>query len=432
MIFDKSRLARFLTTLLYLAGVLACQPVQATQFETGTSIEVSKLHIIDDDFFVFGDRLTVDGIITGDMLALVTNITIRGQIDYSADLCAWEINHEGAINGSLRAVGLNIKISGRIGRSAVMLGEDVRFEAGSEVVDDVTISASEVRLAGVINGNLVVNADRVVISGQIDGNADITADEITVSPGATIGGDLAYTAPAEDRLHLGAGADVNGERLWRAPAMTSSGSDYTFKVLRIACMLAAFILGIVVVRIFRPYAEESFARLRQHTLGSLAAGVLGALGLSVSIALCAISVLLLISGMVLMEGGVSGVAVLFLVFSILVVPVSSFASVAGVLVYASGVIVAGFVIGHVAIGLVKPGRPPLTAGALLLGLLDLTLLFWLDYVGAIVLTLTTLIGGGAILLGIRHCRANRPSGAPEIASTGNSSSEAQPENNPTD
>jgi len=329
-------------------------------------------------------------------------------MDNSADIVSGEIDHQGTITGSLRAVGNNVELSGNIGRSVLVLGRDFKLHPGAVIGRSLTANGDNLLIEGTVQGNVQLNGDRVVITGQIDGEVTIEAVEISIEPSATINGDITYISESEEKLTLAPGADVRGEIFYRTPTATEAQRNYTLRVLQIANILAAFILGIIVVRIFRPYAEESFRQLCSRFIASLASGLLGVIGLAFCLLLLALSILLLISGLVLMQGDISGMGMMFLVFSILMIPISSFTSVTGGLIYYSGTIIVAYVIVYLLITIFKKDNRRLTASSLLLGLVLLGVLFSIEWIGGIVSVTTMIIGAGAIIMGIRYCRVKQP------------------------
>jgi hypothetical protein len=151
--------------------------------------------------------------------------------------------------------------------------------------------------------------------------------------------------------------------------------------------------------VFGRYAEESFRQLRTRFTVSLAAGVVSLLALAFAIVILTVSIILMIAGLVV---GNPIVSAMLLVFSILMVPITTFSTVVGGIIFYSGKILLGFLIGALIL------RRATSSGAmnklnLLLGLAVLTLLFEIPYIGFAVYLVVAITGAGAIVLGIRHC-----------------------------
>ena len=396
--------------LLAVIGVAICSllPLEVTGsvFRTEREADISTLHVIDDDFYFAGGRLTVDGRIEGDLVAVVWEPVIRGEIRESASLACDSLTFSGTVNGSLRALGRDLLVDGRVRRSVDLFGAVARVGKSADIDGNLSIFATVAYIDGVVDGDLQVSADEVYITGEINGNATITAPAIVITPPGTIVGDLSYVAPDKDALKLVAGARVNGETEWLPPEEPESESPYTGYIVRIATLLAAFLFGIIVVRPFRPYAEEAVGQLCGRPAMSAASGLLGTIGLVICIVILMLSLAVMASGYLILrlssEG--TGWGMLFLVVSTVLVPITSFASITGGVILYSGKVLVAFVLGHYVVRIVKPKSRALTASSLLIGLIILLILFSLPYLGTLLYAAVSIIGAGAILLGIRYCR----------------------------
>jgi hypothetical protein len=173
-------------------------------------------------------------------------------------------------------------------------------------------------------------------------------------------------------------------------------------------MLAALIFGVIVVRLFRPYAEESFIQLKARYVTAFASGLMGLLVLALCLLLLALSVFSLgIAVGIMTTDNVVILGVLFLVFSTVAMPISAFATVAGAIVYYCGNILIGFLLGNVILRRMKSETRALTATSLLVGLVILTILFSLPFVGDLFYLVGAIAGAGGIIMGIRRCRRSR-------------------------
>jgi cytoskeletal protein CcmA (bactofilin family) len=393
-----------------VAGAAAGE-VSASVFRSGKEIKLSSLHSIDDDFFVYAERLTVDGNIDGDLMGLTFRSVVRGRIGGSANVICRALYHQGTIESSLRAFADSVEIEGSIGRSAEIVGNYIRTGAGADVQRDVSAVGATVQLDGLVGGKVTVRAQKVFLAGEIVGDVDIQADKISLAPSATIGGNLSYMTPSEDDLEIAAGADLRGEAIWRTPKPDDSGDSggAVWQVIRVSGTLAAFIFGIIAVRLFRPYAEESFRQLSEHKLVSFAVGLLGLMGVAICLLLLGLAALSFATGLGLMlSEGLTGLGLVFLAFASLATPIAGFASVCGGIMFYSGWILVAFWIGYVLLGLRRRQTRALGAGSLLLGLVILLVLFWIPFLGDLVYPIATVWGLGAILLGIARCRRATP------------------------
>ena len=399
----------FLSMAITAVLLLTATGASASVFKSGDSISISNLHVIDDDLFVFAsERFDLDGTIDGDLMAMVFRTTIRGQVLNSACVASQSLKHQGAIDGSLRAIAKDVEIDGTIGRSTEIYAIDVvKLGPGSVIERDANIAGGRVYLEGTVKGNATIAAGQVFITGQIEKDAKIESDHITVSPSAIVSGNLTYTSENEDALEISTGADIHGETIWRK-LEESEDSGVTGWALRISSMLAALIFGIIVVRLFRPYAEESFIQIKTRYVTAFASGLMGLLVLALCVLLLALSVFSLgVAVGIMSTDSVLILGVLFLVFSTVAMPISAFATVAGAIIYYCGNILVGFLVGNLILRRMKSEAKSLTATSLLVGLVVLAILFSLPYLGDLLCLVGALAGAGGIIMGIRRCRRSK-------------------------
>ena len=391
--------------------LLLTRGIGATIFQTGDDIHISNVHRIPDDYYAFGQNITVDGLIEGDLTAGGYEALTNGTVNESQNVFAYRLNHTGAIGNSLRAFVNTAEIDGRVGRSVVIFAYDARIGKGAVIERDVHIGGYTARLEGTVGGNATIRADRIYISGEIGGDVDLDGEQVTISPPTVIKGNLTYTSKKEIVIDPASGVTVLGETKWRQPTRETDedeeGNGSTALrsvVLQVSKLLAAFLFGVIVIYLFKRYAQESFNQLRTRLAVSAATGFLSLFVLIVAVIILAVSVVFVIVGLALISGKLAPVGAVVLILSILMVPISSFAAVSGGVVFYSGKILVAMLVGFLMVKMFKPDPTVLGKGQLLLGLIVLTLLFSMPYAGFLIYLLAAIIGAGAIVLGIKSCR----------------------------
>ncbi len=406
----KSRLSSFFSFVI-LAGALMAFPrlAVASIFKHDSTVQISNIEAIDDDYYVYANRFLMDGVINGDLSAFCYRMEVRGEVGQSANLFAQGVKMEGKVNGTLRVFCQQATIDGYVARSALVLAPDIEVGKNSVIERDLNIYGGQASVEGTVKGNLKVECTTFDLTGVVVGNADINADHITITPPALITGNLVYTSKNKAHIDLDKGVTVTGTTTWNLPSQkteetSGKNAGLTDLVVRISSLLAAFIFGLVVARVFRPYAEESFNQLHTRFSTTLAAGLLGILVLVLCIIVLAASLAAMLAGYLLIKTGLAPLGSIVLTFSILMVPVTSFVTVSGAIILYSGKILCGFALGHIIMSRARPGSLLLTGSGLFAGLVILTLLFAIPYAGCIFYIAACVIGAGAILLGIKHCR----------------------------
>ena len=110
-------------------------------------------------------------------------------------------------------------------------------------------------------------------------------------------------------------------------------------------------------------------------------------------------------GLTLVYGEGAPLGVFVLALSVLMIPITSFITVSGGVLFYSGKIIIALLGGYFLVRLAKPNAVYLGKFQLLVGLIVLALLFSIPfYIGFLIYLIASIIGAGAIILGIKHCR----------------------------
>ncbi len=413
-------LSTILVVTLLFAGY-----AQATSIQSGENIHISNLHQIDDDLYAFSKNVTVDGLIKGDLVVGAYEVFINGEVTESENIFAYKLHHTGTVGNSLRAFANTVVIDGRVGRSLMFFGYDCHIGKGAVVERDVSISGFTARIDGTVGGDVTIRTAKIVISGEIGGDVDIEAEEIRIIPPALIKGNLRYFCAKEVEIDTLAGVTILGETRWEQPDKENGedektgGAAFKTMIFKISKVLAAFLFGIIVVYLFRRYAEVSFHQLRTRFSVSFATGFLFLLILVVAVLILAVSAIFLLVGLALISGEMAPLGALVLILSMLMVPITAFTTVSGGIIFYSGKIMFAFLVGYLLARIFKSEVALLGKAQLLFGLIILALLFAVPYVGLLIYLLVSIAGAGAIVLGIKNCRAevDRPKGDSSVVSS---------------
>ena len=408
------RIAVFILVLAVSAFAVlfaGSQTAYASTFETSDNVHISSLHRIEDDLYVaFPQELLVDGTVVGDLTAGCYHADIKGIVEGSANIGGRYIDHSGRIDGSLRFMGDRLTVNGSVGRSIIGFANQITLEQGAVIERDVSIVGNDVNLNGVIKGDVECHATVVRLAGLIEGNVRLESPKVTIVPPAIIRGNLTYTSDKQDALDTTiSGVTIVGDVTWKPiehPA-DSESNIITEVAVEISSILAAFLFGIIVMRLFKPYAQESFTQLRKGSVVSLAAGLLGFLVLVFCVLLLIFALASSVVGSILMAKQPAAGAII-LAFSILMIPITSFISISGLIILYSAKILVALMIGYPILRLMRPETKQLSKLALLLGLVIISLLCAVPYLGWLFLIIVILAGSGAILLGIKNCRKEPP------------------------
>jgi len=333
----------------------------AAEFRTGNLVSIGPDEVIDDDLFVAGSDILVAGKVTGDIFAAGRSVKVTGPVGGSVMAAGSEVVISGEVEGSVRAAGQTVTVSGSVGRNVAVAGGVLALEEAARVARDLHAAGNSARVDGDVSGRASIASQAAMIGGKVGQDCYFEGEQLSLTPTAEIAGTLLHRS--RQKPEIASGARVLGPIQALAPheakpARPRRGWDVLFA-------LAVFVFGVVGLAAFPRVFTAAANALHTRWWWNL---VLGFLALVVP-PLAAIIVCITIIGLPI------GLLALFLW---------------GIGIVAAGVPV-GIFGGRLLTGRGRRVSPYL---ALLIGLLALTLLGFVPYLGGIVKFLTVLFGLG--------------------------------------
>ncbi|MDL5503546.1 MAG: hypothetical protein QSU88_10045, partial [Candidatus Methanoperedens sp.] len=89
-----------------------------------------------------------------------------------------------------------VRIGGDVGDNVLVFTGNLVLEKNARIARDLTLGAETATIDGTVNGNINGGASNMELNGATKGNVTVRiGNNIKLFPGATIGGNLEYTAP---------------------------------------------------------------------------------------------------------------------------------------------------------------------------------------------------------------------------------------------
>ncbi|MCS6907509.1 MAG: hypothetical protein RML93_06465 [Anaerolineales bacterium] len=403
-------------------------PVQAWAIETDPDGQIERGQVIEDDLFMGGERVVLDGTVRGDFYASANTIVINGEVQGSAFLAAQAITINGNINGSLYAASQSIDLEeqGRIGRNLFYVGFALHTRPGSQVGKDAVFAGYQAILGGQIRRDVLASVGALELNGEVgrDVRAVVGDPEeepgmipfytppssppipsgLRINEGAKIGGNLIYSSGREQSE--GIKSKPQGEIIYK-PIETqeqqpsarggfiSEVGKYLFS--RFQELVTLFILGLVGIWALPKHLQGWRERLKSEPLLSglnglfavLVGYVGGGLVLLVLLAVVIFFATLRLSGLsgVVLSVGFSALGLALAIFTLIVI-------------YGSKVVVSLW-LGEWTLNRFAPQLRDRIVLVLLVGALIYVIVRSIPILGWIIGLLATLVGVGAIYLALR-------------------------------
>lgn len=336
---------------------------------------------IDDDLILGGNDIKFDGEIRGDIIAAGQDIVIDGIVDGNINAVGYTIKAGGTVYRSVRLAGYKVTADGQILGNLLLAGAIARVSPTCEVKRDVNISSAIANVNGIILGKLDIQAEEVIISGTIDGDVNIHAEKsVRIERSAQINGSLHYNCPS--RAKIADGAQIEGETKWKKATKSGDESGALWGLTKtVILFIGAYIIGLILLWFCRP------------SCSSVRDIVTGQLGRSLGY------------GLVLFV--VVPIALLLLMVTIIGIPLSLISLLLYIILFYVAKLFVAIAIGDKILNMLNHSGTKSQALSLLIGLILLTIIYKIPFIGWAVYLLSVMIGLGAILIAFgRRRRAN--------------------------
>lgn len=380
--------------LLFTACVIAAASPAFAELRSGDTVIIAEGEILDENLYASGGTVAIRGDVRGDVVVAAGTVLIDGSVRGDVLAAGGQITISGRVFGDVRAAGGQVSVLGPVGGDAVLAGGDVHV--GGAIRGDALLAGGTAALTASISGQVRSAAGETRIASTVGGDVAVQGGRLSLESGARLGGDLELTGPRA--LERDPGAHIAGTITQRrAPGGDEPGvAAFLYGWLQI--LTGLFVLGLVLLLLFPRFSERATSTLRDHPGKSFGLGVLALLGVP------------LLVGLVFVVGTFVGGAWL------------GFFGLAlyGIAIGLSVPLVAAF-LGRASVRRLKRG-PTASWWPMLLGLVVLTALYLIPFVGPLLGLATVLFGLGALVLSwlgtLRSTRRERHHGATEASGFG--------------
>jgi hypothetical protein len=251
--------------ILLLVGLvvsLVTSAAFAAEFVSGERFRLAANEIVDDDLYVTGSEIYIDGVVNGDLYAFGGRIEVNGEVTGDVVAAGGAIVIRGLVGDDVRVAAAGVDILGTVRDDLIIAAggagpggftiplqvggrwveQGVRIGNGAEIGGDLYIAAGSGEVGGVIGGDFGATMGALLFGAQVTGDANLRAQELSLRDGSRVQGTLVYTAP--ERL---ARADrIASEAVYQAPPREDAPRNLFMEILqwigRTLLILVGFVL----------------------------------------------------------------------------------------------------------------------------------------------------------------------------------------------
>jgi len=194
-----NKAGRFITLLAAALAVsfLIITPVNAADIRNGERLTIPAGDVINDDLYLFGANIIVDGTVNGDVIVFGNWITINGDVNGSINGAGQDIVVKGRVKDSVRVAASAVDINSAIGGDLVAVASHVNITQSGSIGRDFLVAVTTVQVNGPVARDIRGSAGKLIINSSVGGNIDIAGGDVKLEPAAIIAGNLTYKSERE-------------------------------------------------------------------------------------------------------------------------------------------------------------------------------------------------------------------------------------------
>ena len=287
---------RALAMIVGVAAVFALASAPATAqtddiWRAGARVDaVASGH---HDVWAAGALVSVRGTVENEIRAMGAEV----DVDASAKGDAWAggaiVSVKGAYERDLSVAGARVNVDAKVGGRLQVAGARVLIGAQTEVRGPLRIVGADVVFAGAGQGPAEIYGDAVQIDGRVAGDLLVRARSVTIGKSAVIDGNVVFETFNEPEI--AEGAAIRGRQTVTMPRPAPADGTRVITALGVVLLFgvgAGFVLGLLLLIAARPLVERSISAVRVAPLRSLLVG----LGVAILLPLASVVVMVTVIG----------------------------------------------------------------------------------------------------------------------------------------
>lgn len=164
-----------MATVLLLFGVGLGKSVWAMESQTGEYIAIAQDEVVEDDLYVAGSTVRIDGTVRGDVIGAGREIIINGLVEGDLIAAGQAIVINGTVTDDVRMAGQVLQIGSvaRIGDDVVAAGASLETQSGSEIAGDLSFAGAQALIAGAVQEEFQGAMAALELRGTVGENVDV-------------------------------------------------------------------------------------------------------------------------------------------------------------------------------------------------------------------------------------------------------------------
>ena len=263
-------------------------PSFAMERRHGEFVSVPASETVDDTLFATGNTVRVEGVVNGDLLVFSRTLEVRGTVKGDLVSFAKRTEVSGSVEGHIYNFSQSLDLDGQLGHSIYGWAQSFRVNNRAHVGDGIVVGAGDFTLEGEVKRSVTIFTSNGDVSGSIGRELTMAGGSLTLTNRARVGGNLSARVHRLKDVEIADGATIAGKRDIQVRVRESQFTRPRFYFHQAVWLAAAMLVGWLGLVLF-----PSFVQASTQAVGSgwrsLGLGVAVLAGVPVAIVVTAIT-----------------------------------------------------------------------------------------------------------------------------------------------
>src|SRR2546428_1043765 len=175
-------------------------------------VTVAANETVDDTLLAAGNTVRVEGVVNGDLLAFARTLEVRGSVKGDLVSFAKRTVVSGTVEGRIYNFSQSLDLDGELGHSIYGWVQSLRVDNRGHVGDGIVVGAGDISLEGEVKRSATIFAGNADVSGTIGRDLTMAGGSLTLTNTARVGGNLSARVRHMKDVNIADGATIAGKR----------------------------------------------------------------------------------------------------------------------------------------------------------------------------------------------------------------------------
>jgi cytoskeletal protein CcmA (bactofilin family) len=220
-------------------------------------VTVAANQTVDDTLLASGNTVRVEGVVNGDLLAFGQTVEVRGTVKGDLVSFAKRTVVSGTVEGNIFTFSNSLDLDGQLAHNLYGLMQSLHVNDRGRVGGGIVVGAGDVGLEGEVNRSMTVYAGNADVSGSIGRELIMAGDSLTLTNTARIGGNLSVRVHDLEKVHIADGATIVGTREIQQRVKENHFTHPGFYFFRAVWLASAMLVGWLVLVLFPGFFQAT-------------------------------------------------------------------------------------------------------------------------------------------------------------------------------